>query len=181
MFFRLQRLSVYFAKLLESKAHPLWGFDDPIDPRAFAREVRKHALRQGQVQCFGKTSMTESCRAVLAALGCVTILSACFPQRSSFSGAGGALRRTIRRESLDDPNLFIGEMRIRSSCHKAMRDHVERLWSRGAHAFAEERVTKRGRRWLRPGGVKKGVPPEPSLYSAVGVAVVGFNNRRVLR
>lgn len=39
MFFRLQRLSVYFAKLLESKAHPLWGFDYPIDPRAFAREV----------------------------------------------------------------------------------------------------------------------------------------------
>ncbi len=40
MFFRLQRLSVYFAKLLESKAYPLWGFDDPIDPRGFAREVR---------------------------------------------------------------------------------------------------------------------------------------------
>lgn len=36
----MQRLSVYFAKLLESKAYPLWGFDDPIDPRAFAREVR---------------------------------------------------------------------------------------------------------------------------------------------
>lgn len=42
MFFRLQRLSVYFAKLLESKAHPLWGLDDPIDPRAFAREVTKN-------------------------------------------------------------------------------------------------------------------------------------------
>lgn len=39
MFFRLQRMSVYFAKLLESKAHPLWGLDNPIDPTSFARQV----------------------------------------------------------------------------------------------------------------------------------------------
>lgn len=39
MFFRLQRMSVYFAKLLESKAHPLWGLDNPIDPTGFARQV----------------------------------------------------------------------------------------------------------------------------------------------
>ena len=65
MFFRLQRLSVYFAKLLESKAHPLWGFDDPIDPRAFAREVRERSLP------------LRGLRDKLALVN---------PQRSSFSG-----------------------------------------------------------------------------------------------
>lgn len=44
MFFRLQRLTVYFAKLLESEAHPLWALDDPIDPRNFARQVAERSV-----------------------------------------------------------------------------------------------------------------------------------------
>lgn len=38
MFFRLQRLSCYFAKLLESKACPIWAITGDPDPRGFARK-----------------------------------------------------------------------------------------------------------------------------------------------
>lgn len=48
MFFRLQRLTVYFAKLLESEAHPLWALDDPINPRSFARQVTKRVVSQAK-------------------------------------------------------------------------------------------------------------------------------------
>lgn len=50
-------MSVYFAKLLESKAHPLWGFDDPIDPRGFAREVitsHSSSTASGNVDCLAE-------------------------------------------------------------------------------------------------------------------------------
>jgi hypothetical protein len=37
MFFRLQRLSCYFAKLVESRARPVWALGEDASPRSFAR------------------------------------------------------------------------------------------------------------------------------------------------
>ncbi len=37
MFFRLQRLTCYFAKLIENKVKPAWSIKQPVDPREFAR------------------------------------------------------------------------------------------------------------------------------------------------
>ncbi|CAM9190588.1 unnamed protein product [Ectocarpus sp. 13 AM-2016] len=45
-----ERMSVYFAKLLESKAHPLWGLDNPIDPTGFARQDLDRVFSSQYVQ-----------------------------------------------------------------------------------------------------------------------------------
>ncbi|CAM9205957.1 unnamed protein product, partial [Scytosiphon promiscuus] len=45
-----ERLTVYFAKLLESEAHPLWALDDPIDPRSFARQDLDRVFASQYVQ-----------------------------------------------------------------------------------------------------------------------------------
>ncbi len=37
MFFRLQRLTCYFAKLVENKVMPAWSIKQPVDPREFAK------------------------------------------------------------------------------------------------------------------------------------------------
>ncbi|CAM9454595.1 unnamed protein product, partial [Pylaiella littoralis] len=80
-----ERLSVYFAKLLESKAHPLWGFDDPIDPRAFAREDLDRVFASQYVQSgtFGAEAQGIE---------------------NSVKGVGWALKSLNRR--LDETKLF---------------------------------------------------------------------------
>eukprot|EP00752_Nemacystus_decipiens_P011328 g10066.t1 len=81
----LQRMSVYFAKLLESKAHPLWGFDDPIDPRGFAREDLDRLFSSQYVQSgtFGAEAQGIE---------------------NSVKGIGWALKSLNRR--LDETKLF---------------------------------------------------------------------------
>ncbi len=37
MFFRLQRLTCYFAKLVENRVMPAWAIEQPVNPREFAR------------------------------------------------------------------------------------------------------------------------------------------------
>ncbi|CAM9937944.1 unnamed protein product [Sphacelaria rigidula] len=80
-----ERLSVYFAKLLESNAHPLWGFDDPIDPRGFAREDLDKIFASQYVQsgAFGAEAQGIE---------------------NSVKGVGWALKALHRR--LDEVKLF---------------------------------------------------------------------------
>ncbi|CAM9405507.1 unnamed protein product, partial [Ectocarpus sp. 4 AP-2014] len=85
MFFRLQRMSVYFAKLLESKAHPLWGLDNPIDPTGFARQDLDRVFSSQYVQSgtFGAEAQGIE---------------------NSVKGVGWALKSLNRR--LDETKLF---------------------------------------------------------------------------
>lgn len=86
MFFRLQRMSVYFAKLLESKAHPLWGFDDPIDPRGFAREVitnQLHTIVQHRVPATASQNERRTLGTVAQQLQVGWVFKPPFQQRLS--------------------------------------------------------------------------------------------------
>ncbi|CAM9397615.1 unnamed protein product, partial [Phaeothamnion confervicola] len=85
MFFRLQRLSCYFSKLLESRAHPLWALDDPIDPRKFARSDLDRIFSSQYVQAgtFGAEAQGIE---------------------NSVKGVGHALKSLHRR--MDEAKLF---------------------------------------------------------------------------
>ncbi|CAM9431718.1 unnamed protein product, partial [Discosporangium mesarthrocarpum] len=115
-----ERLSCYFAKLLESKAHPLWGFDEPLDPRQFARQDLNRIFSSQYVQAgtFGVEAQGIE---------------------NSIKGVGHALKSLHRR--LDEAKLFFHDAPERiteTSCVFFQEYFLRCIGELGAHVISDE-------------------------------------------
>ncbi|CAM9536665.1 unnamed protein product [Chrysoparadoxa australica] len=120
MFFRLQRLSCYFAKLVESKAAPLWALNEPIELEKFARGELDRIFSSQYVQAgtFGAEAQGIE---------------------NSVKGVGHALRSLHRR--MDEVKLFHHDepQLIETQSAKFFHEYYLRcIGELGAHVISDD-------------------------------------------